>query len=195
MPLSLQVAVGETETNMTVTKQPKTTRQIFSRIACTAACLLLSGFPGSAKTLNVILLANASTQDVIQNLFKEYSRDHPGIDFNVSIIQYSALTAKINTLLAAGEPPDILEVTTSYIQTFGEQALDLAQYSDGAALLNRYLPTYQAFIKSNAKIIGIPIEATVNGLFYNKELFQKAGVSVPADPEHIWNWAQFKDAV
>ena len=65
MPLSLQVAVGETETNMTVTKQPKTTRQIFSRIACTAACLLLSGFPGSAKTLNVILLANASTQDVI----------------------------------------------------------------------------------------------------------------------------------
>jgi len=65
MPLSLQVAVGDTETNMTVTKQPKTTRQIFSRIACTAACLLLSGFPGSAKTLNVILLANASTQDVI----------------------------------------------------------------------------------------------------------------------------------
>lgn len=139
MPLSLQVAVRETETNMTATKQPKTTRQIFSRIACTAACLLLSGFPGFAKTLNVILLANASTQDVIQNLFKEYSRDHPGIDFNVSIIQYSALTAKINTLLAAGEPPDILEVTTSYIQTFGEQALDLAQYSDGAALLNRYL--------------------------------------------------------
>ena len=180
---------------MTATKQPKTTRRILYRITCTAACLLLSGFPGSAKTLNVILLANASTQDVIQNLFKEYSRDHPGTDFNVSIIQYSALTAKINTLLAAGEPPDILEVTTSYIQTFGEQALDLAQYSDGAALLNRYLPTYQAFIKSNAKVIGIPIEATVNGLFYNKELFQKAGVSVPADPEHVWNWAQFKDAV
>src|SRR5215469_178639 len=193
-PLPLQVAVGETETNMTAKKQPETTRQILSRIACAAACLLLSGFPGSAKTLNVILLANASTQDVIQNLFKEYSRDHPGIDFNVSIIQYSALTAKINTLLAAGEPPDILEVTTSYIQTFREQALDLAQYTDGAALLNRYLPTYQAFIKSNAKVIGIPIEATVNGLFYNKELFQKAGVSVPADPEHVWNWAQFKDA-
>jgi alpha-1,4-digalacturonate transport system substrate-binding protein len=180
---------------MTAAKQHKTTCQTLSRITCTAACLVLSGFLGSAKTLNVVLLANASTQDVIQNLLKEYSRDHPGIDFSVSIVQYSALTAKINTLTAAGEPPDILEVTTSYIQTFGEQALDLAQYGDAATLLNRYLPTYQAFIKLGAKVIGIPIEATVNGLFYNKELFQKAGVSVPADPEHIWNWAQFKDAV
>ena len=164
---------------MTTTKQPKTMRQALPRIACTAACLVLSGFLGSAKTLNVVLLANASTQDVIQNVLKEYSRDHPGIDFNVSIVHYSALTAKINTLVAGGEPPDILEVTTSYIQTFGEQALDLAQYTDGATLLNRYLPTYQAFIKLGSKVIGIPIEATVNGLFYNKPLFQQAGVSVP----------------
>ena len=85
-----------------------------------------------AGMLTVVLLANASTQDVIQNFFKEYSRDHPGIDFNISIIPYTALTAKINTMATAGEPPDILLVTTSYIQTFAEQALDLAQYTNGA---------------------------------------------------------------
>lgn len=32
-------------------------------------------------------------------------------------------------------PPDILEVTTAYIQTFAEQALDLAHYTDKANLL------------------------------------------------------------
>jgi ABC-type glycerol-3-phosphate transport system substrate-binding protein len=66
--------------------------------------LLLSGSLLQAKTLTVLLLANASTQDVIQSFLKEYSREHPGIDFNVSIIQYGALTAKINTLVTAGEP-------------------------------------------------------------------------------------------
>jgi alpha-1,4-digalacturonate transport system substrate-binding protein len=167
----------------------------YPRIICTAACLLLSGSLSSAKTLTAILLANASTQDVIQNFLKEYSRDHPGIDFNVSIVQYSALTAKINTLVTAGEPPDILEVTTAYIQTYAEQALDLAKYTTGADLLNRYLPSYQAFIRSGDKVIGIPIEATVNGLFYNKELFKEAGVSVPADPDHVWTWSQFREAV
>lgn len=143
----------------------------------------------------MLLLANASTQDVIQNFLKEYSRGHPGIDFNVSIVQYSALTAKINTLVTAGEPPDILEVTTAYIQTFAEQALDLAQYTNGGDLLNRYLLSYQAFIRSGDKVIGIPIEATVNGLFYNKDLFKEAGENVPTDPDHVWTWSEFKDTV
>ena len=159
------------------------------------AALLLSGSLLQAKTLTVVLLANASTQDVIQNFLKEYSRNHPGIDFSVSIIPYSALTPKINTMLTAGEPPDLLLVTTSYIQTFAEQALDLAQYTNGVDLLNRYLPSYQAFIKSGDKVIGVPMTATVNGLFYNKELFKQAGVSVPTDPDHIWSWSEFKDAV
>jgi alpha-1,4-digalacturonate transport system substrate-binding protein len=167
----------------------------YPRIICTAACLLFSASLSPAKTLSVILLANASTQDVIQKFLKEYSQDHPGIDFNVSIVQYSALTAKINTLVTAGEPPDILEVTTAYIQTYGEQALDLAQYTQGVGLLNRYLPSYQAFIRSGDRVIGIPIEATVNGLFYNKGLFKEAGVSVPADSDHVWTWSQFRDAV
>jgi ABC-type glycerol-3-phosphate transport system substrate-binding protein len=130
-----------------------------------AVLLLLSASLLKAKTLTVLLLANASTQDVIQKFLKQYSGEHPEIDFNVSIIQYGALTAKINTLVTAGQPPDILEITTSYLQTYGEQALDLAEYKNRADLLNRYLPIYQAFIKAGNRVIGIPIEATVNGLF------------------------------
>jgi ABC-type glycerol-3-phosphate transport system substrate-binding protein len=143
----------------------------------------------------VLLLANASTQDLIQTFLKDYSRQHPGIEFNVSIVQYSALTAKINTLVTAGEPPDILEVTTAYIQTYAEQALDLAHYTNRAELLDRYLPSYQAFIKAGDQVIGIPLEATINGLFYNKEIFKQAGVRVPADPDHVWNWSDFKDTL
>jgi alpha-1,4-digalacturonate transport system substrate-binding protein len=157
--------------------------------------LLIAGSHTEAKTLTVLLLANASTQDLIQTFLKEYSRDHPGIDFSVSIVQYSALTAKINTLVTAGEPPDILEVTTAYIQTYADQALDLAHYTDKANLLNRYLPSYAAFIRAREKVIGVPIEATINGLFYNKELFRQAGVDVPTNPEHVWTWPDFKMAL
>jgi alpha-1,4-digalacturonate transport system substrate-binding protein len=165
------------------------------RIICLLLCFLLCGARSEAKTLTVLLLANASTQDLIQTFLKDYSRQHPGIEFNVSIVQYSALTAKINTLVTAGEPPDILEVTTAYIQTYAEQALDLAHYTNRAELLDRYLPSYQAFIKAGDQVIGIPLEATINGLFYNKEIFKQAGVTVPADPDHVWNWSDFKDTL
>jgi alpha-1,4-digalacturonate transport system substrate-binding protein len=166
----------------------------YRRIIC-LLYFLLCGARSEAKTLTVLLLANASTQDLIQTLLKDYSRQHPGVEFNVSIVQYSALTAKINTLVTAGEPPDILEVTTAYIQTYAEQALDLAHYTNRAELLDRYLPSYQAFIKAGDKVIGIPLEATINGLFYNKEIFKQAGVTVPADPDHVWNWSDFKDTL
>lgn len=168
---------------------------IYRKIICLSVFLLIAGSVSDAKTLTVLLLANASTQDLIQTFLKDYSREHPGIDFSVSIVNYSALTAKINTLVTAGEPPDLLEVTTAYIQTYAEQALDLAQYTKRADLLNRYLPSYQAFIKAGDKVIGIPIEATINGLFYNKDLFRQAGVAVPADPEHDWTWSEFKDTL
>jgi ABC-type glycerol-3-phosphate transport system substrate-binding protein len=51
-----------------------------------------------AKTLNVLLLANASTQDVIQKLIREYQQQNPDTDFNVSIVQSNSITAKLNTL-------------------------------------------------------------------------------------------------
>jgi ABC-type glycerol-3-phosphate transport system substrate-binding protein len=166
-----------------------------SRLICVSVFLLIVGSVGDAKTLTVLLLANASTQGQIQEMLKQYSTEHNGTDFNVSIVQYSALTAKINTLVTAGQPPDILEVTTAYIQTYAGQALDLGHYTNREDLLNRYLPSYQAFIKSGSKVIGVPIEATINGLFYNKDLFAQAGITVPADPANVWTWAQFKDVL
>src|SRR6266404_4842730 len=54
------------------------------RLLLVAALSLFSGtLP--AKTLNVLLLANASTQDVIQKLIREYQQQNPDTDFNFSI--------------------------------------------------------------------------------------------------------------
>jgi alpha-1,4-digalacturonate transport system substrate-binding protein len=148
-----------------------------------------------AKTLNILLLANASTQDVIQRLIKEYQQQNPETDFNVPIVQANSITAKLNTLVTAGQPPDIVEITTAYIQNYAAQALDLGQYTPSQELLERYLPSYRPFFTSGNKVLGIPIEATANGLFYNKKLFEKAGVKVPLNESEIWTWDQFKQAL
>jgi alpha-1,4-digalacturonate transport system substrate-binding protein len=148
-----------------------------------------------AKTLSVILLSNASTQNVIQGLLKEYHEQHPDIDFEVSIIPDASLLAKLNTLVTAGQFPDIVEVTTAKIQNYAYPALDLAKYTDRNEFLSRYLPGYQPLIVSGDKIIGVQIEATANGLFYNKDLFAKAGVTVPQNEDQIWTWDQFRQAV
>jgi Bacterial extracellular solute-binding protein len=114
------------------------------RLLLVAALSLLAGtLP--AKTLNVLLLANASTQDVIQKLVREYQQQNPDTDFNVSIVQSNSITAKLNTLVTAGQPPDIVEITTAFIQNYAAQALDLGKYTNSQELLQRYLPSYRPF--------------------------------------------------
>jgi alpha-1,4-digalacturonate transport system substrate-binding protein len=157
-------------------------------------CQILAGAL-SAKTLSVILLSNASTQNVIQGLLKEYHQQHPEIDFQVSVLPSVGFLAKLNTLATAGEFPDIVEVTTAMIQNYADPALDLTKYTDRNEYLSRYLPAYQPFIVSGDKVIGVQIEATANGLFYNKNLFAMAGVTVPQNENEIWTWDQFKQAV
>src|SRR5260221_59860 len=149
----------------------------------------------SAKNLNVLLLATASKQNVIQNLIRKYQQKNRDADFNVSIVQSNSITAKLNTWVTAGQPPDIVEITTAFIQNYAAQALDLGKYTNSQELLQRYLPSYRPFFTSGNKVLGVPIEATANGLFYNKKLFQKAQVQVPRDENEIWTWDQFKQAV
>jgi alpha-1,4-digalacturonate transport system substrate-binding protein len=166
----------------------------FPWLLLVAGLTLLSGRL-QAKTLNILLLANASTQDVIQKLIREYQQQNPDTDFNVSIVQSNSITAKLNTLVTAGQPPDVVEITTAYIQNYAAQALDLGKYTDSQELLNRYLPSYRPFFTAGNKVLGVPIEATANGLFYNKKLFEKARVQVPRNESEIWTWDQFKEAI
>jgi ABC-type glycerol-3-phosphate transport system substrate-binding protein len=67
----------------------------------------LSAVTLQARTLNILLLANASTQDVIQKLIREYQKQNPETDFNVSIVQSNSIIAKLNTLVTAGQPPNL----------------------------------------------------------------------------------------
>src|SRR5260370_8324993 len=141
-------------------------------------CQILAGAL-SAKTLSVILLSNASTQNVIQGLLKEYHQQHPEIDFQVSVLPSVGFLAKLNTLATAGEFPDIVEVTTAMIQNYADPALDMTKSTDRNEYLSRYLPRSLPFIVSGDKVIGVQIEATANGLFSNKNFFTNAAATLP----------------
>ena len=43
-------------------------------------------------------------------------------------------------------------------------------------------------------MLAIPSDVTASGLFINKSLFKKAGVSFPTSPEKTWTWTEFIEA-
>jgi multiple sugar transport system substrate-binding protein len=107
--------------------------------------------------------------------------------------------AKIATMVAGNQAPDV-----AYIKDF--QALELAKEGKMYNILD-FLKNDPEWDKEDfldqlwyfwdkGKTIGINEGAEAFGLFYNKDLFERAGVELPpTTPQTAWNWQEFVDVL
>ncbi len=117
-------------------------------------------------------------------IIAEFEKDYPGTKVNLEYIPDSYIQ-KIETEFVGGTAPDVIYGHPHYFANWASKGLlmDLDAYfaEDADFFYNEnefIVPMYDAF-KWNGKHI-----ATINGsdtflLFYNKDLFDKAGVALP----------------
>jgi multiple sugar transport system permease protein len=107
-------------------------------------------------------------------------------------------------MMAAGEPPDIFYVGNERIPSFAALGLmepldrfvaaDTASTEPGALKIADLYPQvvdafrYDGLTAGRGTLWGIPKDFTTVGFYYNKDLFQKAGVPLPKDD---WTWDDF----
>ncbi|GGE25827.1 sugar ABC transporter substrate-binding protein [Pullulanibacillus camelliae] len=104
---------------------------------------------------------------------------------------------KINSLLAAGDPPDVAYVYEYNTMAWGEKGIleDLQPYFEKSkdVSMDDFIPG--VLFNNKGKTWGAGIGPETMVLFYNKELFKDAGMAPPsADPHHPWTWDQFVNA-
>lgn len=126
-------------------------------------------------------------------IIAEFEKDYPGTKVNLEYIP-DDYVAKIETMFVGGTAPDVIYGHPHYFANWASKGLlmDLDAYfaEDADFFYNEnefIVPMYEAF-KWNGKHI-----ATINGsdtflLFYNKDMFDKAGVAYPDDN---WTWDDF----
>jgi multiple sugar transport system substrate-binding protein len=99
---------------------------------------------------------------------------------------------KYNTLVAAGTPPDVADMHwQQHVRDVGPGglAMELSAYLKKDAYPKDYFGwepyTWQK------KQYGIPLAIQSTGIFYNKSLFDQAGVPYP---DGTWTWEQYQQA-
>ncbi len=120
----------------------------------------------------------------------EFKRKHPAITIKLEEVNWDSLQQKLQTDLAGANPPDLAIVGTRWLVDMVRD--DIVEPLDG-----RMSPEFrQKFIgrfldsgKVKDKIYGLPIAASVRGLYLNKSLLEKAGVSQPPQ-----SWEQLLSA-
>ncbi|MET9829503.1 extracellular solute-binding protein [Streptomyces sp. NPDC006385] len=119
-----------------------------------------------------------SSEKYWDKLVKEYEKEHPGVTIDVTVYSWNDVDAKVKGMVAAGEAPDLAQIG-AYADYAAKDLLypadDLLSISVQADFVSRLADAGQV----NGVQYGIPFASSTRLLFYNKTLFQQAGITPP----------------
>ncbi|MEU3094228.1 extracellular solute-binding protein [Streptomyces sp. NPDC006967] len=112
-------------------------------------------------------------------LVDRYESDHPGVEIDVSVYSWNDVDREVKEMVDAGDPPDMAQ-----IGAYADYAAEGRLYRAGDLLS---IPVQADFLSQlsvagevNSVQYGMPFAASTRVLFYNKELFDEAGLTPPA---------------
>jgi multiple sugar transport system substrate-binding protein len=161
--------------------------------AATTAALGLAGCSDSEPkddagniTLSVAGWSLATTPE-FQTLADGFQADHPNVKVEVKEYDAANYDTQMIADLAAGKAPDVYalkNLKNFYTYQSGKQLLDV---SDSVTRLGDKLASLANY-KVDGKTWAIPYRQDSFVLYYNKALFDKAGVKYP---DGSWTWAEY----
>lgn len=132
----------------------------------------------------------------IEGMVAAFERENPDIDVEAIQIPYEEYLARITAMINQGETPDVGYFPGLQAPLWAQEGkiYDLTELVQTDPLLSSALPETHYYY-GEGRIAGLNTAVEVALLFYNKDLFDKAGLAYPpADPNRAWTWAQFVEA-
>ncbi|QND57365.1 ABC transporter substrate-binding protein [Mesorhizobium huakuii] len=132
---------------------------------------------------------SAKTGPYFEEVKKEFEAKNPGITVKFEIVPWDVLLQKLTTDITAGTNADLSIIGTRWLIDFVQQ--DVAEPLDGYItpdFKGRFIDTFLSPSIMNGKTYGLPIAASARAMYYNKELFEKAGIAKPPA-----TWTELQD--
>ncbi|MDF2706353.1 MAG: transporter substrate-binding protein [Nonomuraea muscovyensis] len=128
---------------------------------------------------------------IMANWAKEFEARHPHVTIKATVLENEAYKAKLTTLTQSGKAPDVFATWGGGVlkqQIDAELVKDLS--ADVAPVLGTFTKASLSAYQFDGKTYGLPYDIGMVGFWYNKKLFEQAGITQPPA-----TWAAFLDAV
>jgi sorbitol/mannitol transport system substrate-binding protein len=154
-----------------------------------AACSSSKGSSNGAKTttITVAVTANPLMTTIEQLTPAGFEATHPGI--KVKFVTYDENTERANVekdVAASGGQYDVVMIGPNDIASWAKNNwiddLTANAASDATYAVSDLLPPIRQALSSNGKLYAVPFYGESSFLMYRKDLFAKAGVTMPANP-------------
>ena len=133
---------------------------------------------------------------LVQGVYDEFEARNPGVDLRIEgTPDMQAYVTKMLLGHVAGTAPDVMRLDASSAAVFINNGvlLDLRGYieRDASFSLDDYFPNVVDITRRGSAVYGVPMGFTPMVLYYNKDLFDAAGVEYP---DGTWTYAEFLEA-
>ena len=121
----------------------------------------------------------------MQAMIDEYEKQNPNVEIELQSSSYKEYWTKIEASAAGGTAPDVMWMNVLHLDSYTDAGI-LAEMDDaiaegGLELEGNFPPSLIDAYTRDGKMYAIPKDFDTNALFYNKDIFDKAGVAYPTD--------------
>jgi len=181
----------------TPTQAPKPTEAPTpAKTEAPAATQAPAGQGATGEQVEITFMAWGAPEElaVWQKIVEEFQAANPGIKVNVEVSDWTSYWEKLKTLLAAKTPPDVFAMDAPLYLDYQSRGslLNLQPYIDkNPDLLKDVYPITLEAYKTPNGYYGLPRDFQTIVMFYNKDMFDKAGVPYP---QPGWTWNDLREA-
>ncbi len=128
--------------------------------------------------------------DALNEIFENYKKINP----NIASITYKKIATdtyrkELIDALASGQGPDIFLLNNTWLSSFKDKIVPAPvapKVVDEQKFRNNFVDVVASDFLENGKMYAMPLSVDSLGLYYNKDLFNQAGITSPPN-----NWNEF----
>lgn len=160
-------------------------------LSMTAAMLttMFTGCGGSSSSSNAsgetkltLALWDAEQQKVMDKMLEVY-KEKTGVTVETQLTTWSEYWTKLETSLTGGSAADVVWMNVLHVEEYADAGIlkDLSEIGKNLDVDANFPEVLVNGYRVDDKLYAIPKDFDTNALFYNKDLFDKAGVPYPTD--------------
>ena len=144
---------------------------------------------GGKTTIRFASWDTADDVDAQQKLVDKFNEEHP--DIQVVLEAYgSDFDTKISASMGSGDAPDVMYMWNYPAYHEGLEPLDSYIEKEGEDYKKNFYSTLWNYNSYDGQIYGLPVGFTTHCVYYNKDLFEQAGVEAPKEG---WTWKDLQE--
>src|SRR5262245_51900509 len=140
---------------------------------------------------------SGGNKDMVDMLVAAWNAKNRDCKIKLTYLPHQELAGKLTQSIASGEVPDLMGMDLIYAPQFekAQQLVDITDQISGWSELKTASKGHMTVATFKDRLYGVPLYADVSALFYNKDLFAKAGLDPNKPPTSLAELRAYADKI